>query len=623
MTKTSDDERPRKKSKLREVSGWALMSLLVVGLGGFGVSQFGGRVTSIGAVGDVEISTTDYALAMRAQANTFAQQTGRPVSAQELIALGFGQDVLRNLIARAAFANEVERMGLSVGDTILEQRLRAMDAFHGLSGTFDSTTYRFQLEQLNRSEAEFEADLRRDISIELLQAMVAGGITAPKVVTDRIQQWMDEQRGFSVLQLGEADLTTPLPDPTEADLTAFHAANPDLFIKPEARRITYVALLPENIAADQPVDEAAVRALYDARIDEYVLPERRIVERLVYPDQAAADAARARLDTGTPFEALVAERGLRLQDTELGDVEREDLGEAADPVFTASEGAVVGPLSTNLGPALFRVATVLAAEETPFDAVRNDLALELQTDAARAEIEVQFEVLDDLLVGGATLEDLAQQQGLTLASIDYVPGAPPTTPIENYASFRQAAEIAAEGDFPEMLPLEDGGLFALRLDAIVPAAPMPFADARAAVEAAWRADALTKALVTRAEEIKQAVEAGATLGSFGIVSVTSETDRTGTIPGAPASLMRDIFTLPEGGVMVANVDGFVGVIKLDRILPAQTEGDAVETSRAIFAAELAQSMSSDVLAAFSEAITNQAGLTLDQAAVNLVNQSLN
>jgi peptidyl-prolyl cis-trans isomerase D len=39
------------------------------------------------------------------------------------------------------------------------------------------------------------------------------------------------------------------------------------------------------------------------------MPERRLVERLVYPDQAAADAARARLDAGESFETLVADRG--------------------------------------------------------------------------------------------------------------------------------------------------------------------------------------------------------------------------------------------------------------------------------------------------------------------------
>ena len=101
---------------------------------------------------------------------------------------------------------------------------------------------------------------------------------------------------------------------------------------------------PEAIAADQPVDEAALQAaVRRAGSTNSSIPERRLVERLVYPDQAAADAARAELDAGTTFEALVAERGLTLDAIDLGDVTREDLGAAGDAVFAAAEGGVVGP----------------------------------------------------------------------------------------------------------------------------------------------------------------------------------------------------------------------------------------------------------------------------------------
>ena len=178
-----------------------------------------------------------------------------------------------------------------------------------------------------------------------------------------------------MIRLGEADLVTPLPDPTEDELKAFHDANIARFTAPEAKRITYAALLPEAIAADQPVEEAVLRELYQGRIDEFVIPERRIVERLIFPDQAAADAARAELDAGGSFEALVTARGLTLDAIDLGDVTRDDLGAAADAVFAAAEGAVVGPVESDLGQALYRVVTALDAEETTFEEARDTLAV--------------------------------------------------------------------------------------------------------------------------------------------------------------------------------------------------------------------------------------------------------
>ncbi len=622
MSKNTDDEKPRTKRKMQEVAGWLLMSMLVLGLGGFGVTNFGGRVTSVATVGDIEISAQDYAQAVQTQVRSYSQQMGLQISAQELLGAGLGQDVMRGLIARAALTDEAGKIGLSVGDELVATKVVAMPAFQGPSGSFDRDMYRSQLERIKQSEADFETGVRRDVTLGLFQNMISGGITAPQAMTEKLDLWLNEKRGFSLLPLTEAYLAAPLPAPTEDELKAFHTAQPEMFIKPEAKRITYVALLPQDIAADQPVDEAAVQALYDERIDEYVLPERRIVDRLVYPDQATADAARAKLDGGATFEDLVKDRGIELADADLGDVTLDDLGDAGESVFAAAEGDVVGPLPSNLGPAMFRVATVLAAEETPLADVHDTLALELQTEAARTAIDARFEAIDDLLAGGATLEDLAKEEGMTLSTLDYVSGVPGGSAIEGYDAFRQAADAVAEGDFPETTGLEDGGLFALRLDEIVAEAPTPFDEARQAVTTAWHAEALTKALSARAVEIKTAVEGGASLGSFGIVDAMAKTDRNGSVEGAPASLMETVFGMAEGAVSVVDADGFVGVVVLDKIIPAVTEGEETAAARASLATSFAQSISADAFEAFTTSITTDAGITMDQAAVDAVNASL-
>ncbi len=622
MSKNTDDEKPRTKRKMQEVAGWLLMSMLVLGLGGFGVTNFGGRVTSVATVGDIEISAQDYAQAVQTQVRSYSQQMGLQISAQELLGAGLGQDVMRGLIARAALTDEAGKIGLSVGDELVATKVVAMPAFQGPSGSFDRDMYRSQLERIKQSEADFETGVRRDVTLGLFQNMISGGITAPAAMTEKLDLWLNEKRGFSLLPLTEAYLAAPLPAPTEDELKAFHTAHPEMFIKPEAKRITYVALLPQDIAADQPVDEAAVQALYDERIDEYVLPERRIVDRLVYPDQATADAARAKLDGGATFEDLVKDRGIELADADLGDVTLDDLGDAGESVFAAAEGDVAGPLPSNLGPAMFRVATVLAAEETPLTDVHDTLALELQTEAARTAIDARFEAIDDLLAGGATLEDLAKEEGMTLSTLDYVSGVPGGSAIEGYDAFRQAADAVAEGDFPETTGLEDGGLFALRLDEIVAEAPTPFDEARQAVTTAWHAEALTKALSARAVEIKTAVEGGASLGSFGIVDAMAKTDRNGSVEGAPASLMETVFGMAEGAVSVVDADGFVGVVVLDKIIPAVTEGEETAAARASLATSFAQSISADAFEAFTTSITTDAGITLDQGAVDAVNASL-
>jgi len=623
MAKTPDHEDvKRPKGKVKEAAVWLMMAMLILGLGGFGVTSFSGGVTRVGSVGDVDITTDDYARALQTQVAQFSQRIGQPISTQEALAFGVDRQVLQGLITRAALDNEAARIGLSVGDEVVATELMQMDAFKGISGSFDRDAYRFQLDRTNQTEAQFETNLRRDVARELMQGAVVGGFVAPDALTDTLYAWIGERRGFSMLRLGEADLAEPLAQPTEEELRAHYDAHVDRFTRPEAKRITYASLLPEAIAKDMPVDDALLKEMYEDRIDEFVLPERRIVERLVYPDQAAADAARARLDAGADFEDLVAERGLTLEAIDLGDMTRDELGEAGEGVFTAEEGEVTGPLPTDLGPALFRVIAVLAAEETTFDEARGLLAIEIQTDAARRAIADKVELVDDLLAGGASLEDLAEEAQLEIATLDFVASVQGEAPIEGYPAFRQAAQAVQADDYAEAIPLEDGGVVALRLDEVVPAAPIPFDEARDAVAADWRKDALAEALAARAAEIKAGIEGGAAIGSFGIVDVTPEIARDGFLANAPDNLVADVFRMEEGAVSVVEGPGFVAVVKLDSIQLAETEGEEAETLREALAAQARQAISADAFTAFTNALTNEAGVMLDQSVINAIHASL-
>ncbi|MFN3724593.1 MAG: SurA N-terminal domain-containing protein [Paracoccaceae bacterium] len=622
MAKDSD-ETPRKKSKGSQIVVWALMALLVVGLGGFGVTSFGGGVTSIGRVGDREIDTNSYARALQQELGALRAQFGQTVTLSQAQSLGIDRQVLQTLVAQTALDNEAARVRLSVGDAVVAQRITESPAFQGTAGRFDRETYRFTLDRNNLSESAYEATLRADVARQLLTGAVAGGFVAPAPLTDTLYNWVGERRAFSVLQLTPQDLGAAVAAPDDAALQAFYDANVARFTAPEAKRIRYAALLPDDIAADQPVDEDALRRMYDARLADFVQPERRLVERLIYPSSEAATEARARIDAGEAFETLVAERGLDLQDIDLGDVSREDLGSAADAVFALDAPGVVGPFDTDLGPALFRMNAILAAQEISFDAARTDLALEMQIDSARRSIAGQVETIDDLLAGGSTLEEVAQEQGMTLDTLDYVSADAAPEGIAAYPAFRTAADALIEGDFPKAILLADGGVVALEFMHLVPAAPIPFEAAREAVLAAFTADSTTKALGARAVEVKSEVEGGASLGAFGIVQRTANIARDGFVEGAPPALLTIVFAMSPGDVQVIEAPGYVGVVRLDEVRPAAQDGEDVVALKEAISAQVEQALAQDALQLFSNALTEEAGIFLDQSAINAVHAQFN
>lgn len=621
MSPKSETDSPKRKRKGSSVLVWLLLAMVITGLGGFGVQNFGGGMQSIGSVGGREIGVNDYARALQAEIGALSAQLGTgQIGVQEALSLGVDAKVRRQMVTAAALDDADDRIGLSVGDARVAQEIAAMPAFRGPSGSFDAAAYRSALGRNNLTDTQFEAQLRDDLARSLLQGAVAGGFAAPAEITERLFAFISERRGFTLLRLAEADLPAPLAAPTDDALKAFYEANIAAFTRPEAKRIAYAALLPEKLAATMEPDEAKLRELYDTRHDEFLKPERRLVERLVFGSDAEAEAAKARIDAGETFETIVAERGLKLLDIDLGDVSRAELGAAGEAVFALAAPGVAGPLPSDLGPALYRVNAVLAAQETPFEEAMPALAVEYQQDAARRAIADRIEAIDDALAGGASLEELAKEQAMELGRIDFT--AASDDDIAGYPAFREAAGQAQEGDFPEAVQLDDGGVVVLRLDEIVPATPIPFDEAREAVTEGWRRDALRKALAERAVAVKAEVEAGAGLGTFGILSVTSEIARDGFVEGTPQMLLPEVFRMAPGELKVIESGDFVGLVRLDHVTEADgADADAAALKQAI-GAQAEQALAQDALTLFSAAMAAGAGITLDQAAIDAVHAQL-
>ncbi|MFT4148953.1 MAG: SurA N-terminal domain-containing protein [Paracoccaceae bacterium] len=621
MAKTT--ETPRKKKKPGEIAVWLLMAFVILGLGGFGVHNFGGGSSAVATVGGKKITANDYARQLQQQLNKLSQQFGQNITLEQARAFGIDRQVLSGLIDLSAQDAEADKVGLSVGDGVVASALQKIPAFQGPTGGFSRETYAFTLRQNKLTEPRFEQQLRDDMSRQLLVGAVKGGFQAPAALTDTLYAWMGERRAVSVLRLGEADLAAPIAAPTDDELKAWYDAHVADYTRPAAKKVAYAVLTPADVQDKVTVDEAAVKALYDQRADQYQVPEKRLVERLVFPDQAAADAAKAKLDAGTSFEDLVRERGLSLQDTDMGDVAKADLGAAGEAVFALTEPGVAGPVMSDLGPALFRVNAILDAQTTPFDQVKDELTAELRTDAARKEIEGKVEAIDDALAGGATLADLAREQGMRSGSFDYAPGADDNDPIAASQAFRTAADAAQEGDFPEAVTLEDGGVAAIEVQGAVPPTPLAFDKVRDKVAAAWKADALSRALDARAAEIRTAVEGGQRLETFGIVDVTPQLPREGTLQGAPEGAMKTVFEMKEGEIRAIEGPGFTALVRVDRVIPAAPEGPDADALRASIKAQIDQGLSDDAMQLWTGALANDAGITIDQQAIDAVNAQFN
>jgi peptidyl-prolyl cis-trans isomerase D len=183
-----------------------------------------------------------------------------------------------------------------------------------------------------------------------------------------------------------------------------------------------------------------------------------------------------------------------------------------------------------------------------------------------------------------------------------------------------AAEI---GETSLLSETPDGDYFVFRVDQATPPALRALDEVRTKVLDLWRQEEARQHALIQAEALADQVRLGSDMA--GIASAeglslgrTAPIDRFGLDPEAAASpdLTAKLFGLGVDEIAVAEVpDGWV-VLKLAEVQP----GDPVANAQAveILADGLAQSLRNDVMAAFTQELDRNLGVSINQGAIDAV-----
>lgn len=609
-----------KGSKMSRTAVWALLVLLVLGLAGFGVNSLGNTLTTIAYVGETPISINQYQRALRQKVAEQSQARGAQLSMSDAMREGLDRQVRTELVGTAAMIEEARVMGLSVGDAQVLRQLKEIPAFHDAAGQFDRASYEFTLERNGLNPKVFEQNLRDTAASGLLQQAVVSGLTTNPEYSATLYNFLAQKRSYRWVELKPEALTGPNPEPTQEQLQSFYDEHGDrLFRVPAKRQVSYAWLTPDMLLDEAEPNEDHLKTLYEERAETYNQPERRMIERLVFADEAEAKAAKAKLDAGeTTFEALVEGRGLSLQDVDQGEVAKADLsGPEAEAIFALDEPGLTAPVATKIGPAIFRINAVLEANVIPFEDAREELVEEAASDQAQRMILDMVADLDDRLAGGATLEDLGKETDMEYGELEFT--GDESDGIAKYDNFRSEVTALKEGDFPEIRELSDGGIFAVRLNEIIPSTIPPLPEIREQVAQAWQKAETKRRLAELGETLKNKLDKGDSMEALKL-SAKTETDaqRTDFIEGIPPALITEAFRLPVSKAAVVSAEGRVFLVKLLDISNPDLEGEEAKAMITRFASQGNQSMALDVFETFTRHIQQQHGLTFNERALSAV-----
>ncbi|HEX7272910.1 MAG TPA: SurA N-terminal domain-containing protein [Casimicrobiaceae bacterium] len=477
-----------------------ILALITLPFAFFGVDYYFRSVsqaTEVATVSGQPITQQEFAETMRDQQNRMRQVVGPSFDASVFDDPEVRYSVLEQLINQRLLQDQARRDRFRVTDAQLAQFISEIPAFQ-VEGKFSHTRYEQVLQGQNKTTGQFENDLRQQLALLPLQEPVAGANIVARSNVERYLGLLEQQREVAAAVIDpDAFLKDVKID--DAAVKAFYDANAGAFQIPEQVKLEYVTLSPETLGAQIPVDAAEVRRQYDENTRRYGKPEQRQASHIliaVKPDASEADQAAAKKRA----EELVAQAkknpaqfaelaksasqdpGSAGQGGDLGMVERDGSMPKPfeDAVFSMKQGEIAGPVRTDFGWHVIKLVAIEPAKLQSFDEVKKEIEQDLKKQKATRKFAETAEQLQNLVYEQAdSLQPVAKALNLPVQTTDLLTRAQVQALGQNNPKLVQAVfspESLQAKRNTEAIEIAPNVLMAARVVEYKPAAPRAFAD---------------------------------------------------------------------------------------------------------------------------------------------------
>ncbi|WP_439814504.1 peptidyl-prolyl cis-trans isomerase [Zavarzinia sp. CC-PAN008] len=584
--------------------------------------------TTVARVGDVDISETQLINEFQRQVALLQQMVGPDFTAAEARQRGLVRDSLDRLVQQAAISAEVDRLGLTVSDEMLGKELVNNPQLRDPFGNFDKTQLQFMLRSQGMSEQEFLNRLRGDLATQQLSGTVSAGIAMPASVVERLYRHREERRVITWFVVRDAALPEGTM-PTDEQVRAYYDGHQDDYRVPELRAVDVAWADPANLVGEVSVDDAQIEAAFEERRGEFGVPEKREVLQLIYPEKAAADAARARIVGGEDLLKVAKETtGAEAADVNLGLIGKDALpAPVADAAFALADQAVSEPVQSPFGWHLFKIARIEPGHEATLEEVRDRLRSDLALAAAADRLAATRSQAEDALASGGALDDTAHQLGwqfkrFTIDANGRERSGTAPADLPQAGDWLRQVFAANQDEHSDLLDSDAGGYLVFQVAEVIPAAVKPLDEVRTQVVEAWLAQERRRIAQDKANTLAEKARVGADMAALAteagdaIVQTTSPITRDGaggTGAALPEALLTALFKGPEGSTAAVAQPSENGVI-VGRVAEVRAADPAANADQvASLKRELSDQLGQDLYTAFQQSVRASVPVNVDYA----------
>jgi peptidyl-prolyl cis-trans isomerase D len=539
----------------------AVMGVLIVSFAVWGIADIfkGFGQSSLAKVGGTEISTEQFRQIYTDKLQQLGRSFGRPLTMEQARAFGLDRQVLQQTIAEAALDEEARRMGLAQSDAETMRIIYNDPNFKGLSGQFDPARFQATIRQFGYTEQRYLAEQRRVGLRRQIAGTVSAGLDPPNLLIEALARFQNEQRSIDYLTLGAAQAGTIEP-PSPETLAAFFDDHKTQFRAPEYRKIAFVAITPDEIGKWTEVSDEEAKKIFEERRDRLGTPEKREVSQMVFPNEGEAQAARARITSGTSFDDVAKERNLNLADVDLGMIAKTAIIDPAiaDAAFSLPSGEVSQPVQGRFGVALVKIGKIEPGMTPSFESVAAQVKKEIATERARTKVNEIQNKMEDERSGGANVVEASQKLGLTPVTFEAIDRSGRLPDGQMATNIPRGLDVVSQAFNSDVGVDNDpiqfaGGYVWYDVLGITPSRERPLDEVRGQVEAKWREEQISSKLRAKATEMVKKLEQGGTLAEEAAaigakVETATGFRRDASLPGVPSAVITAAFRTPKDGI---------------------------------------------------------------------------
>ncbi|MEC5207683.1 peptidyl-prolyl cis-trans isomerase D [Vogesella perlucida] len=538
-------------------------------------------------VGSYSAAVEDPYLAKVGGATIYQKDVERQLEGQPINAAS-RQAVLENLIRQEMLLAEARGNHLTVSPQQLRTAIAAIPAFQD-NGQFSAARYTEFLQARYMSPQAFEEQMSRDL---LLQAQVApylNGNLVSHTLAARMAALVSEVREVRsvVLKPEQFAANVKLDD---AMVKAYYDANLKRFKTADQAKLEYVTLSQDAIAQAISVSDADAKAYYDKHAGEFSSEERQVSHILLTVDAKAPAADRAKVKAQA--DALLKEvRANPARFAELAKTRSQDPGSAPNGgdlgffgrgvmtkpfesvAFAMKPGQISEVVETEFG---YHILKLDAVKSSDFESQKAAVVDKLRKQKAAAAYRAAVEKLTDVAYQqGDSLKGVEAALNLKAQQSDFVPRSGKAgDPLLGNAKLLEAAfsdDVLKKKHNSEPVDVGNNTLVVVRVAEFQPARQRALTEVQAEIRTELTAREGAKLAAERGAAMLAELKAGkGTSASWGEAKNLSRRDAAGT----PVAELRAVFAAnPKQLPAYAGIkrdNGEYVLYSVDKVVPSQS-----------------------------------------------------